>query len=144
MGEADRLRQRHLCRPGRAGSPLRAGEHHVKRDDPERGIRFDYWVPGRYVDDIASDTSSALIVPLALRRQYLEHTFPFGYRAKGRISPRLGISHPVSDNQTLFFPMVIFRSFPTTVRLFEAEQDISPVKPPGRQSRSQSRDDRRL
>ena len=50
------------------------------------------------------DTSRALIVAPALRDAYVNDTFSmFGRRFKARLSPRLGISHPVSDNQTLFF-----------------------------------------
>jgi outer membrane receptor protein involved in Fe transport len=77
------------------------------------GLRLDYWFPGQYVDDVARDTSSALIVPPALRDQYLEDTWTvFGRQMKARISPRLGISHPVSDNQTLFFSYGYFSKFP--------------------------------
>ncbi len=77
------------------------------------GLRLDYWAPGKYVDDIASDTSSALIVSQGLRDAYLHDTFSlFGRRFKARLSPRLGISHPVSDNQTLFFSYGHFSKFP--------------------------------
>ncbi|HSQ74704.1 MAG TPA: TonB-dependent receptor [Bacteroidota bacterium] len=77
------------------------------------GLRLDYWAPGKYVDDIAGDTSSALIISKALREAYLDHTFSlFGRRVKARLSPRLGISHPVSDNQTLFFSYGHFSKFP--------------------------------
>jgi outer membrane receptor protein involved in Fe transport len=77
------------------------------------GLRLDYWAPGKYVDDVAKDTSSALIVSPALRTQYLDHTFNFlGRRMKARLSPRVGISHPVSDNQTLFFSYGHFSKFP--------------------------------
>jgi outer membrane receptor protein involved in Fe transport len=77
------------------------------------GLRLDYWLPGKYVDDIAKDTSSSLIVSKGLRQQYLDNTFGlFGRRVKARISPRLGISHPISDNQTLFFSYGHFSKFP--------------------------------
>ncbi len=77
------------------------------------GVRLDYWVPGKYVDNVAHDTSSALIISKALREQYLEDTFTlFGRQAKARLSPRLGISHPVSDNQTLFFSYGHFSKLP--------------------------------
>jgi outer membrane receptor protein involved in Fe transport len=77
------------------------------------GLRLDYWVPGSYVDDVCRDTSSALVISRALREQYLEDTFSlFGARAKARLSPRLGISHPVSDNQTLFFSYGHFSKIP--------------------------------
>ena len=77
------------------------------------GVRLDYWAPGKYVDDVAADTSSALIVSRALREEYLKDTFPvFGRRVKARLSPRLGISHPISDNQTLFFSYGHFSKLP--------------------------------
>ncbi|MCK5573018.1 MAG: TonB-dependent receptor [Bacteroidetes bacterium] len=77
------------------------------------GLRLDYWVPGKYVDDVAKDTSTALIVPIPLRQQYLEDTFTlFGYQMKARLSPRIGISHPISDNQTLFFSYGHFSKIP--------------------------------
>jgi len=76
------------------------------------GMRFDYWFPGKYVDDAVNNPN----VPLAsdeIRQQYLQSTFSFfGHRWKGRISPRLGISHPVSDNQTLFFSYGHFSKLP--------------------------------
>ncbi len=76
------------------------------------GLRFDYWFPGKYVDDAINNPN----VPLAsdaIRQQYLASTFSFfGRRWKGRISPRLGISHPVSDNQTLFFSYGHFSKLP--------------------------------
>ena len=77
------------------------------------GLRLDYWAPGEYVDAVAEDTSGAFIVPPALRQQYLDDTFSFfGRRMKARLSPRLGISHPVSDNQTLFFSYGHFSKIP--------------------------------
>ncbi|MEK7251127.1 MAG: TonB-dependent receptor, partial [Bacteroidota bacterium] len=77
------------------------------------GVRLDYWLPGKFVDDIAKDTSRTLIVSPGLRKQYLDNTFGlFGRRVKARISPRLGISHPISDNQTLFFSYGHFSKFP--------------------------------
>ncbi len=77
------------------------------------GLRLDYWLPGKFVDDIAKDTSLSLIVSPGLRKQYLDNTFSlFGRRVKARISPRLGISHPITDNQTLFFSYGHFSKFP--------------------------------
>ncbi len=67
------------------------------------GLRFDYWFPGKYVDD-AVNNPDVITIPDKLRQEYREDTFNFfGHRWKGRISPRIGISHPVSDNQMLFF-----------------------------------------
>lgn len=77
------------------------------------GVRMDYWAPGKYVDDICSDTSSHLVISQGLRQKYLQDTFEiFGRRFKARVSPRLGISHPISDNQTLFFSYGHFSKLP--------------------------------
>jgi len=67
------------------------------------GLRFDYWFPGKYVDD-AINNPAVITIPDAVRDHYRDHTFSlFGGRWKGRLSPRIGISHPVSDNQMLYF-----------------------------------------
>ncbi|HTY58360.1 MAG TPA: TonB-dependent receptor [Bacteroidota bacterium] len=77
------------------------------------GARLDYWMPGKYVDDVASDTSASVIISPGLRQQYMHDTFSlFGRRFKARLSPRLGISHPISDNQSLFFSYGHFSKFP--------------------------------
>lgn len=76
------------------------------------GIRFDYWFPGKYVDDAVQDDLRSLVSP-TIRVRYLEDTYTFlGRRWKGRISPRLAIVHPVTDNQTLFFSYGHFSKFP--------------------------------
>ncbi len=63
VGEAARIRQRHLHGAPRAGCPLRAGQYHAERHAPE--LRRCAWTTGRranIVDDVARDTSSALVV----------------------------------------------------------------------------------
>lgn len=67
------------------------------------GLRFDYWFPGKYVDD-AVNNPDVTTIPDKIREDYRRKTFSmFGLRGKGRISPRVGISHPISENQMLFF-----------------------------------------
>lgn len=67
------------------------------------GLRVDWWMPGKFVDD-AVNNPDVITIPDEVRKSYMENTFGlFDRRFKARISPRLGISHPVSDNQTLFF-----------------------------------------
>lgn len=67
------------------------------------GLRLDWWMPGKYVDDAVANPD-VVTIPQSVRDSYMENTFGlFDRRFKARISPRLGISHPVSDNQTLFF-----------------------------------------
>jgi len=66
------------------------------------GMRYDYWFPGKYVDDAIADPETVTI-PDAARDKYRRETFKiFGLRGKGHLSPRLGISHPVTDNDVLY------------------------------------------
>jgi outer membrane receptor protein involved in Fe transport len=76
------------------------------------GLRFDYWFPGKYVDD-AVNNPDVITIPDQIRQDYRDQTHSlFGRRWKGRISPRVGISHPVSDNQMLFFSYGHFSKLP--------------------------------
>ncbi|HSD64019.1 MAG TPA: TonB-dependent receptor, partial [Ignavibacteriaceae bacterium] len=77
------------------------------------GLRLDYWFPGKYVDD-AVKNPAVVTIPDEVRKRYENDTFGwFGQRRfKARLSPRLGISHPVSDNQTLFFSYGHFSKWP--------------------------------
>jgi outer membrane receptor protein involved in Fe transport len=77
------------------------------------GLRLDYWFPGKYVDD-AVKNPDVVTIPDEVRKNYNDDTFAwFGDRRfKARLSPRLGISHPVSDNQTLFFSYGHFSKWP--------------------------------
>ncbi len=76
------------------------------------GLRFDYWFPGKYVDD-AVKNPAVVTIPQGVRDKYYQDTYDFfGRRWKGRISPRLGVSHPVSDNQTLFLNYGHFSKWP--------------------------------
>ena len=76
------------------------------------GLRFDYWAPGQYVDDAVKDTN-VITIPDQIRKDYMNSTYSFlGHRWKGRISPRIGISHPISDNQMLFFSYGQFSKWP--------------------------------
>lgn len=77
------------------------------------GMRYDYWFPGRYVEAAINDTNSVIITETA-RKKFNEETFTlFGYHGKGRLSPRFGISHPVTNNDVLYFYYGHFSQLPT-------------------------------
>jgi outer membrane receptor protein involved in Fe transport len=75
------------------------------------GLRFDYWFPGEYVADALNNPSPGVLndptvaeLQQATRDTYYRETFGlFGCRGKGHLSPRLGISHPVTDRDVLYF-----------------------------------------
>jgi len=77
------------------------------------GMRMDYWFPGKYVDN-AVENPDVVTIPEQTRQDYKDDTFDWfgGRRWKARLSPRLGISHPVSDFQTLFFSYGHFSKWP--------------------------------
>jgi outer membrane receptor protein involved in Fe transport len=77
------------------------------------GARLDYWFPGKYVDD-AVNNPEVVTIPDITRERYKEDTFGWfsDRRWKARLSPRLGISHPVSENQILFFSYGHFSKWP--------------------------------
>ncbi|MCC6550764.1 MAG: TonB-dependent receptor [Ignavibacteriaceae bacterium] len=77
------------------------------------GLRYDFWFPGKFVDD-AVDNPEVITIPDEIRTKYKEESFNlFGNRHyKGRLSPRLGISHPISEFQTLFFSYGHFSKWP--------------------------------
>ena len=81
------------------------------------GVRNDYWIPGRYVEDAINDTSSIIITEKA-RDIFQKETFDFPwfgnpYKMKARLSPRFGISHPITDNDVLYFYYGHFSQLPT-------------------------------
>ena len=77
------------------------------------GMRYDYWFPGKYVEDAINDPNTVIITDEA-REKFQEETFSlFGYKGKGRFSPRFGISHPVTDNDVLYFYYGHFSQLPT-------------------------------
>ncbi len=77
------------------------------------GMRYDYWFPGKYVEDAINDTNAVIITDEA-RSKFNQETFSLlGFKGKGRLSPRFGISHPITDNDVLYFYYGHFSQLPT-------------------------------
>ena len=76
------------------------------------GLRMDIWAPGLLVDQAIENYDIPTITEQQ-RTSYREGTFSmFGRQWKARLSPRLGVSHPITENQMLFFSYGHFNKLP--------------------------------
>jgi hypothetical protein len=67
------------------------------------GLRYDYWFPGAQVERIYRERTS-IIASDATVAEWQQATHPlFGHRFKGHLSPRIEVSHPITDKDNLFF-----------------------------------------
>ena len=106
------------------------------------GVRLDYWAPGKYVDDVAADTSSALIIsPGAASAVSGRHVLAVRPTVQGAAQPPS--RHFPSDLRqpdALLFVRPFFEVAAAAVRVCQAQPDRGPLDAPGRQSEPQSRD----
>ena len=66
------------------------------------GARFEYWAPGKYVDEMVENPEAPILE--GVRESYRENTVKlFGQRYKLRLLPKLRVSFPIQENQVLFF-----------------------------------------
>lgn len=66
------------------------------------GLRFEYWAPGKYVDDLVENPEAPILDEV--REDYRNSTVSLlGRRYKFRLLPKLRVSFPVQDNQVLYF-----------------------------------------
>ncbi len=66
------------------------------------GGRFEYWAPGKFVDDVINDPNSP--VRAEIRQSYLDHSVKIGdLRYKFRFLPKISASFPIRENQILYF-----------------------------------------
>lgn len=66
------------------------------------GARFEYWAPGKYVDDLIDNPDAPILD--GIREAYKNGTTQlFGLRYKFRLLPKLRVSFPIQENQVLFF-----------------------------------------
>lgn len=68
----------------------------------EAGLRFEYWFPGKFVDDAVADPEAPIAD--AFRAAYYKDSYKLGNRYfKMRLLPRFSASFPIRKNQVLFF-----------------------------------------
>jgi hypothetical protein len=67
------------------------------------GLAYDYWFPGEQVRHALDQGLQPHMTPELRRKFYAETHSLFGYRFKGHLSPRVGVSFPISERAHLFF-----------------------------------------
>lgn len=66
------------------------------------GARFEYWAPGKYVDDLVDNPQAPILD--TIREDYKNDTVEiFGLRYKFRLLPKISVSFPITENRVLFF-----------------------------------------
>jgi outer membrane receptor protein involved in Fe transport len=66
------------------------------------GGRFEYWAPGKYIDDAVANPSTPILEEV--RQDYLKNTVKLGnLRYKFRFLPKINATFPIADNKMLFF-----------------------------------------
>ncbi len=90
------------------------------------GMRLDWWRPGEYVEDAIED-QDIITLSNEARQLFYDETYDiFDRRIKMHLSPRLGISHPVTDNDVLFFSYGHFSQRPKYAYVFAKLRSYSP------------------
>lgn len=66
------------------------------------GLRLEYWMPGKYVDDAVANPDA--LIADEIRQSYLDHTINLlGMRTKLRLLPKIAASFPVTENKVMYF-----------------------------------------
>jgi outer membrane receptor protein involved in Fe transport len=89
------------------------------------GLRADYWMVGREVEQALADTSRQN-VPAATRTGFYDQTRSFfGRRVKLHMSPRVTVSHPITENSSFFFNYGEFTQVPSYRYVYSKLNSIS-------------------
>jgi outer membrane receptor protein involved in Fe transport len=91
----------------------------------ELGLRYDYWFPGKQVQRAVEDTTIFAITPTTRSNFYRDTHELFGYRFKGHLSPRIAISHPITDRDNLFFNYGHFSQIPSYIWIYSKLSSVS-------------------
>lgn len=66
------------------------------------GGRFEYWAPGKYIDDAVENPNSPILD--AVRKDYLKNSVKLGnLRYKFRFLPKINVTFPIAENKMLYF-----------------------------------------
>ncbi len=77
------------------------------------GLRLDAWAPGREVEKVMDQNGDYLWITPEMRDEFYDDTVEFWLRSwKLRLSPRLGVSFPVTERDKFFFNYGHFSQWP--------------------------------
>jgi hypothetical protein len=77
------------------------------------GLRSDFWAPGREVEDVLAHDEDYLFIYPDMAKEFEEGTTGLlGRRWKIRLSPRIGLSFPVTERDKFFFNYGHFSQWP--------------------------------
>jgi len=77
------------------------------------GLRSDFWAPGREVEHVMANEGDYLFIYPEMVADFQQNTFgALGRRWKMRLSPRLGMSFPVTEKDKFFFNYGHFSQWP--------------------------------
>ncbi len=89
------------------------------------GVRYDYWFPGAALERAVADTANKNITEFTRANFYHDTKEVFGHRFKAHMSPRLAISHPVTERDNLFFNYGHFTQWPTYYYIYSKISSVS-------------------
>jgi len=89
------------------------------------GLRYDYWFPGEQVERAVADTTVLAITQTTRDNFYRDTNEIFGRRFKAHLSPRIAISHPITDRDNLFFNYGHFTQVPNYIWVYSKLSSIS-------------------
>ena len=89
------------------------------------GLRADYWFIGREAEQAIADTSRHNIAPTQRSAFYDGTRSFFGRRFKIHVSPRVTVSHPITENSSFFFNYGEFTQVPSYRYVYSKLNSIS-------------------
>jgi hypothetical protein len=90
------------------------------------GLRADYWFLGREAETAMASLQDTINITPETRAAFFNETHSFfGRRYKVRYSPRIIISHPISENSSFFFNYVKFTQNPSYRYVYSKINSVS-------------------
>lgn len=89
------------------------------------GLRYDVWFPSGQVTAAIEDTTRGWITNSTRQGYWDDTNEAFGHRFKGHLSPRIGISHPITDRDNLYFNYGHFSQWPSYIWVYSKLSSVS-------------------